>query len=87
MAAKKTTLMIDDGLYADVRRRAAERGESVSAIVSEAIRRYIIERPNRTPIEFELPTSDAPWEFPFDGSSNVEMLDFLDKNLPIEKLR
>ena len=48
MARKKTTLMLDEGLYDQIRLRAAERRMSVSDVVAEAVMRYLPE-PTREP--------------------------------------
>jgi len=41
----KTTLIIPDALMRELKRRAAKRGETLSAIVAEALRRGIAEPP------------------------------------------
>jgi|GEM_PF-6613721 len=41
MAVKKTTLMLDAAVYDALRAKAIARGQSVSALVTEAIRRFV----------------------------------------------
>jgi plasmid stability protein len=46
----RTTITLDDGLAADVKRRARAEGKSVSAVIAEALRAQLTRReaPSRT---------------------------------------
>ena len=80
--------MIDEGLYAQVRSRATKANCSVSWIVAEALRGYLAERPkgDRKPIKL-TPAQGGGWIGSIDTRSNVAMLDALDAELPLDKLR
>lgn len=43
----KTTLVIDDGVMARLRARAATEGTTISALVEAALRRFLDEQPGR----------------------------------------
>lgn len=60
----RTTISLDDGLYADLRRRAAEAGKSVSAFAAEAIRAALYEAP---PARDPAPLTLVTW-----GSSGLQ---------------
>lgn len=53
----RTTITLDDGLAADLKRRARAEGKSVSAIISEAVRARLARRetPSKT-VSFRLIT-------------------------------
>jgi hypothetical protein len=51
----KTTLIIPDPLMRELKRRAAERGVTLSSVVAEALRRGLIE-PGSRPAPAPLPT-------------------------------
>lgn len=56
----KTTLLIDDQIFARLKREAARRGETMSALVESALRRLFDEQPSRTPSRLPpLPTFDG----------------------------
>jgi hypothetical protein len=81
MAKRKTTLMIEEGLYDAIRVEAAKNRTSVSAFVAEATRVYMAEakKPRGKTV---LPTfSGAGFKFPSDVNpdSNSEVLDYLDR--------
>jgi plasmid stability protein len=40
----RTTIMLDDGLAAELKRRARTEGKSVSAIISDALRAHLSKR-------------------------------------------
>lgn len=79
--------MIDERLYADLKASAAKRGESVSHMVCEAIRVYMAnERKPRGPLN--LPVGTGTWIAPLEiFESNVKMLDYIEEDLPLEKIR
>ena len=82
MSNKKTTLMLDEALYSDIRKRAAERGTSVSSIVSEALGVYLThsDRQIRSPVKLTVATGGG-WIGPPDPLSNRDMLDPIDEDL------
>ena len=49
----RTTITLDDGLAADVKRRARSEGKSVSAVIAEALRAQLTRR--------EAPARPAPF--------------------------
>ena len=56
----RTTLVIDDQLFVSVKKLAAEKGLSVSAVVAEALRGFVSNQDRileRT--EFHMPTFDG----------------------------
>lgn len=55
---KKTTLMIPDSLFRKLKQRAAERGETMSSLVTEFLRRGLEGRSARTKLP-PLPTFRA----------------------------
>ncbi|MCU0261225.1 MAG: type II toxin-antitoxin system VapB family antitoxin [Ilumatobacteraceae bacterium] len=75
----RTTVNIDDALLAIARRRAAERGWTVSEVIDAALRREFAERatPRAAPaiVVFTGGTGPAPG---VDVTSNAAMLDALD---------
>jgi plasmid stability protein len=76
MAAKKTTLMLEDDLYAEIRQRAAKRGSSVSSLVSEALREYLARAEERSGRRISLTTAEGGgWIGPADPRSNSELFD------------
>jgi hypothetical protein len=79
MATRKTTLMLDENLYSEVRKRAAIRGQSVSSIVAEALGAYISPKgpEARTRISLTVATGGG-WVGPTHATSNRELLDPLD---------
>lgn len=88
MRAKKTTLMLDEALYSDIRQRAAKRGESVSMIVAEALREYLARVDERTKKPISLTRAEGGgWIGPMNPRSNSELFDAMDADLPVEKLR
>jgi hypothetical protein len=88
MASKKTTLMIEEGLYSSIRQRAAQRGLSVSSIVSEAIAAYISPKGAERKAKVKLPVATGGgWIGPVDSVSNRELLDPLDDAEDLDRLR
>lgn len=54
----RTTLVIPDGVYRDLKRRAAERGETISALATEFLRRGLAGE-GEVPEPPPLPTFEA----------------------------
>jgi len=53
----RTTLIIDDALFRQLKRRAAEEGRTLSEVTQEALRRGLAPRePRRRPRRVKLPT-------------------------------
>lgn len=63
----KTTLIIPDHLMRELKRRAARRGETLSAVVAETLRRGLMEPPGPTELP-PLPTHRM-------GRSTVDVAD------------
>lgn len=60
----RTTITLDDRLLAQLRRRAAESGTSVSKLVEQAVRLFVRSpRPSVTTTSFELVTFGAGGRF------------------------
>jgi len=71
--------MLDETLYSDVRKRAAERGTSVSSIVAEALSMYfaIPHEKAKNSIKLTVATGGG-WIGPINPLSNRELLDAID---------
>jgi hypothetical protein len=52
----RTTITLDDGLAADVKRRARAEGKSVSAVIAEALRAQLTRRTTARAAPFRLIT-------------------------------
>lgn len=60
----RTTITIDDGLLAQLKRRASESGTSVSRLVEQAVRLFVRTPRSRAPqASFELVTFGAGGRF------------------------
>ncbi len=72
--------MLDEALYTQIRRRAAERGESMSHVVAEALATYLAAKPtHRTRVELTV-AEGGGWIGPIDMTSNRALLDPLDRD-------
>jgi predicted transcriptional regulator len=88
---KRTTVRLDDELMRRAKASAAERGITLTELIEEALR----ERLARADVvvddeEWELPAYGEPGEWvnpEVDLDSNASIQEFLDRDLPIEKLR
>jgi len=88
MAKKKTTLMIEESIYDQARIRAAERRESVSDFVAEAVRQYLASGKKKAWIE--LPVSSVVGEWipkHVNPNSNAEIQAYLDEVEGVRELR
>lgn len=88
----RTTLNIDDGLLADAKRLAAERGMTVTALVEESLReRVLLERDPRTgaqpPADLPVATGGLGLRPGVNYDSNAEVRDLMDEGVPLHKLR
>lgn len=52
----RTTIRLDDDLLAAAKRRAAETGRTLTAVIEDALRRSLAERPARAGAAVDLPT-------------------------------
>ncbi len=74
--------MLDEALYSDVRKRAAERGISISSVVSEALGVYFAHPVGQTKRSVKLTVaSGGGWIGPVNPLSNRELLDTIDDDL------
>lgn len=79
--------MVDEGLYSQIRERAAKRGDSVSSIVAEALRSYLASEGATPKRPFKVTVSTGTPLIPVDKYSTAELLDIMDADLSIEKSR
>jgi plasmid stability protein len=79
----RTTITLDDGLAADLKRRARTEGKSVSALIAEALRAQLSRRetPSKT-VPFRLITVKGGGLRP---SVNVTKLRTLEENEDLER--
>ena len=75
---KKTTLIFDESIYKKVRERAAQKGESMSSIVAEALMQYFASKPANKKKIVKLTLASGNWTAPVDPRNNRELLDYLD---------
>lgn len=84
----RTTVTIDDELLTLAKQRASERGETLGSLVEEALRRELAaataDRPRLTPPVFQGDTGPRPG---VDLTSNAALVELLDADVPLEKLR
>lgn len=73
----KTTLILPDPLMVALKRRAAERGTSLSALAAELLRRGLDEKP-QTPYEPNLPVFKGTGLPLVDISDREALYDFLE---------
>ena len=57
--AERTTVRLPDDLVRRAKERASEEGRSLTALIEEALRRVLNERPPTTGEPFSLPVSSA----------------------------
>jgi len=88
MATKKTTLMLDEGQYMEIRRRALDRGQSVSSVVNEALSVYLASKDKPVKPRIKLTRAQGGgWIGPTDFTSNAALLDLCDEGLTLDQLR
>jgi hypothetical protein len=88
MATKKTTLMLDEGQYLEIRRRALERGQSVSSVVNEALSAYLAPKEGPAKPRIKLTVAEGGgWIGPVDLTSNSALFELLDEGLTLDQLR
>jgi hypothetical protein len=78
----RTTIRLDDQLFADLKKMAAEEGRSLAAVIEDALRESMARRraqSDRVPVR--LPTFRGNGLMPgVDLDSNALLLDFMDKD-------
>ena len=80
--------MLEEGLYSEIRVRAAQRGQSVSSVVGEAIRAYLAQKTNTAKLPIKLTVAKSGgWTGPMDVSSNSDLFDLCDEGLSVDQLR
>ena len=74
--------MLEEALYSDVRKRAAERGTSISSIVEEALAVYFAQASahQKRSVKLTVATGGG-WIGPVGAVSNRELLDAIDDDL------
>jgi hypothetical protein len=56
----RTTLDLQDALFREAKARAAERGQSLTSLIEEAVSQYLTKPvPRRTAFKLKLVTADA----------------------------
>ena len=85
----RTTVTIDDGLYARVKVRAAELGVTVGEVISDALRLHLAQVEHATADELPpLPTLDLGGAMPgIDLDDMSSVIAILDEGRPIHALR
>ena len=85
----RTTVTLDDRLYAQARVRAAQDGRSVGSVIEEALRAYLLTSAAAATVELKpLPVFDGGGPVPgvdLDDMSSVYAV--LDEGLPVDELR
>lgn len=85
----RTTLNIRDDLYRDVKIRAAERGDTVTSLVEEALEKLLADReaaPRKPFVLRPLGRTGAPLAG-IDMHNNAAVRDFMDEELSWEQMR
>jgi Arc/MetJ family transcription regulator len=84
----RTTVNIDDALLAIAKRRAAERGWTISEIIDAALRRELADRPTtRVSPEIVVFTDGTGPAAGVDVTSNAAMLEALDNGVEPDRRR
>jgi hypothetical protein len=73
----KTTLIIPDPVFDDLKRQAAKRGTTMSALAAELLRKGLAERPKRHKLS-PLPSFDIGWPPKVNIADRNELYDFLE---------
>jgi hypothetical protein len=88
---KRTTIRLDDELMRRAKSSAAERGITLTALIEEALRERLARKGAvNEGDDWVLPAYGDPngkVAPGFDITSNESMREFMDRGLPIEKLR
>ncbi len=85
----RTTISLDDRVYAEFKILAARSGESVSSVIERAMRRYLLDRdPGPSEVLPALPTMTSGGVRPgidLDDMSRVR--EILDEERPVDAIR
>jgi hypothetical protein len=73
----KTTLLIPDSVFDDLKRQAAKRGMTLSALAAELLRKGLSERPKRFKLP-PLPSFKVGWPPKVDIADRDDLYDVLD---------
>ena len=73
----KTTLIIPDPVFRDLKRRAAERGTTMSELATELMRKGLTDRPKRVKLP-PLPTFKMGWPPKVNVADREALYDFLE---------
>ena len=89
----RTTVILPDELYAQVKRAARDADQTVTAVMDEALRRELARRAqvlSQPDVVFPEPFDPGPGggvRPGIDLMSNSSVLDAMNEGLPIEKMR
>ena len=73
----KTTLLIPDPVFDDLKRQAAKRGTTLSALAAELLHKGLAERPKRVKLP-PLPSFNMGWPPKVDVADRDALYDFLE---------
>lgn len=74
----KTTLIIPDPVFKDLKRQAMDRGETISGLVTEYVVRGLREKPRRARLR-PLPSFPMGWPPKVDIADRKALYDFLER--------
>ncbi len=84
----RTTIRLDDDLLAAAKRRAVDKGTTLTAVIEDALRADLARRPAKPRERVTLPTFRGNGLMPgVDLDSNAKLLEIMDEGLPLDKLR
>ncbi|HEY1970349.1 MAG TPA: ribbon-helix-helix protein, CopG family [Pseudonocardia sp.] len=75
----RTTITIDEHLLEQVRRRAAERGETVSKVIEDSVRESLLRHRDETRPRFRITTFDSGCQPGVDLDNNAALLDLMEQ--------
>ncbi len=84
----RTTIRIDDGLYREVKARAARSGRTVAAVLEDAVRRGLTPTKHQARDSYTIrPTGRGGLRPGVDLSSNAALAEAMDEDPPLDALR
>lgn len=85
----RTTVRLDAGLMEQARAEAKRRGETLSALIEQGLRRELaISKPAGSRRRVELPIFNTSGLMPgVDLSNNASLLEIMEEGIPLHKLR
>jgi plasmid stability protein len=84
----RTTIRIDDELYREVKARAARSGQTVAAVLEDAVRRGLNPPEQRTASPYTVRVSGRGGLRPgVDLASNASLRETMDEGVPVDELR